>query len=69
MLKSTATLIFTLKVTCPYCNVTIDLADDKCFEGTYTSVVFSNEVHPLKGSEIECIGCGEEFVIDSMDIL
>lgn len=52
-------------VDCPKCGESIDLTEDD--DGSFLGPLFNNEWQKLKGFEVYCEECGNEFKIDEVE--
>ena len=61
-----AQLSWSLDIECPHCEGDIDLAD--CDDDTeFARAIFNNKWADLKGAEVTCPHCQEEFLIDEVE--
>ena len=63
--RPTATLQYSIDVSCPKCHRANDLVnqDDDC---TISQAIFNNNWHNLKGLEVYCNYCEYEFEINEV---
>ena len=62
-----AILKYSVEVVCPTCNTAIDLLDDIYHDGEITIPLFNNKWDEVKGVPVECVGCGQEFELSTIE--
>lgn len=62
MATNTATLNWSLWVTCPKCGKENDLSD--ATSRWLSAKIFSNKWDEVNGHECACLECGHEFILD-----
>ena len=66
MKKAKAQLRWSLDITCPHCGYEFDLADHDV-DGWISGPLFNNKWEDLKGEDVECPECTEEFQIEEVE--
>jgi len=60
------TLSYHLWLDCPHCNETMDLADQDD-DYIFSTPIFNNTWHHLKGEVANCPNCSKEIIIDGVE--
>lgn len=63
--KPTALLSWSVLVTCPFCQNTVDMASDE--DGWLSEPIFNNRWDDLKNANVFCYHCDQDFEIEKVE--